>query len=80
MVVGTLLFLYPHDQVPWLDDYPDGVEWLFDKARPDVASRMVFKMEGSELIKQSDDFASGKAGKSAAKAKPKAKAKAAAGP
>lgn len=64
-------------KVPWLDEYPDAVEWLFEKARPDVASRMVFKMEGSEVIKQSEDVASGKSGKSAAKAKAKAKAKAA---
>ena len=66
-----------YSKVPWLDEYPDAVEWLFEKARPDVASRMVFKMEGSEVINQSDDVASGKSGKGAAKAKAKAKAKAA---
>lgn len=62
-----------HAKVPWLDEYPDAVEWLFDKARPEIATRMVQKMEGSEVIRQSEAQSSGKS-KPAPKAKAKAKA------
>lgn len=49
------------------------MEWIFDKARPELATRMVTKMEGSEVVKSSSDTSK------QAKKLPKAKAKAKAG-
>ena len=65
-----------HDalQVPWLEDHPSGVEWIFDRQRPELASRMIHKMDQSQVVLQSQESNSTKAPKAKAKAKAKARA------
>lgn len=36
--------------MPWVEESESPVEWLFDKPRPDIASRMVQKMSGSPVL------------------------------
>lgn len=58
-------------KVPWLEDYSDPVEWIFERSRPELASRIVHKMEGAEVMKMGS-ASSGKKPKAKAKAKSKA--------
>ena len=53
-----------------MDEYQGAVEWLVDKPRPELSSRLVQKMEGSEIMKSSDNAPR----KAASKAKAKSKA------
>lgn len=76
-LISFLLYICVHStvtvtlpcEVPWLDEYPDGVEWVFDKARPEVASRMVHKMDGAEVVKTSEENSTAPRPNAKAKAK-----------
>lgn len=61
-------------EVPWLDEHPGGVEWIFERQKPELASRMVHKMDQSQVVVQSNQKPT--APKAKAAAKPKAKARA----
>ena len=60
--------------MPWLEDHASGVEWIFDRQRPELASRMIHKMDQSQVVLQSQESNSSKAPKAKASAKAKAKA------
>lgn len=36
--------------VPWLDEAPSPVDWLFDRPRPDLGSRLIFNMAKTSLV------------------------------
>ncbi len=45
-------------EVPWIDEAPAPVEWLFDKPRPDLAARLIANLSNAVVV--SGEQASGK--------------------
>ena len=45
-------------EVPWIDEAPAPVEWLFDKPRPDLAARLIANLTNAVVV--ASERASGK--------------------
>lgn len=42
-------------QVPWVEEAPSPVEWIFDRSRPDVAARIVANLAKAAIVTENEN-------------------------